>query len=367
MDKKEIKTALRNIEGAITNVEKKNFKLFFFVADSKGVPVGSLAYTYDLAYTLKELGYNVQMLYADKEFKGVGSWLGEKYASLPHLDSQKDNIAVSPADFLFIPELSQNIMEKTRELPCKRISIIQNLSFLYELIPLGASLDSLGIRDCITTSKLMQERINELFHDVKTYVVRPSIDEMFTPSNSESIIVNIIAKNESEINNIIKPFKWRFPVYDFVTFRYIKGRSREEEAEFLKKGAITVWIDERTDFGFTALEAMASGNIIVGKIPENAPEWMVDENGELVDNGVWFYRLRDLPRILADVIQTVLYNKIPQYLYENMTETLSRYTKQAQTKELKNVLTEVLDTRRKELSLVVDALKNNLKDKEESK
>ena len=37
------------------------------------------------------------------------------------------------------------------------------------------------------------------------------------------------------------------------------------------------------------------------------------------------------------------------------------------TKELKNVLTEVLDTRRKELSLVVDALKNNLKDKEESK
>jgi hypothetical protein len=50
-----------------------------------------------------------------------------------------------------------------------------------------------------------------------------------------------------------------------------------------------------------------------------------------------------------------------------MAETLSRYTKQAQTEELKNVLTEVLDTRRKELSLVVDALKNNLKGKEESK
>ena len=94
---------------------------------------------------------------------------------------------------------------------------------------------------------------------------------------------------------------------------------------------------------------------------------MLDEKGELVDNGVWFYRLRDLPQILADVIQTVLYNKVPQGLYENMTETLSRYTKQAQTEELKNVLTEVLDTRHKELSLVVDALKNNLKDKEGNK
>lgn len=360
MDKKEIKTALRNIESAIKNVEKKNFKMLFFVADSKGTPVGSLAYTYELAYKLQELGYKVQMLYAGNDFVGVKNWLGEKYASLPHFNSLTDNIDVSPSDFLFIPELSTTIMEKTKDLPCKRIAVIQSLAYLFETIKMGSSLEALKIRDCITTSKLMEERIKTLFPYVKTYVVRPNVDEVFAPADKSKLIVNIIAKDDTEINNIVKPFKWRYPVYDFVTFRFIKGRSREEEAQFLKEGVITVWVDERTDFGFTALEAMASGNIIIGKIPENTPEWMLDENNELLDNGVWFYKLTDLPEILASVIQTVLYNKVPAGLYENMKETLSYYTNNKQREELTKVLDEVFETRHKELSLMVDALKNNL-------
>ena len=360
MDKKEMKLALKNIESAIKNVEKKNFKLLFFVADSKGAPVGSLAYTYELAYRLKELGYKVQMLYAENEFVGVKDWMGEKYASLPHFNSQKDNIDVSPSDFLFIPELFSNVMAKTKPLPCKKIAILQSFNYLTELIPLGSSWESLGVRDCITTSKSMEERLKEIFPSTKTYVIRPSIDSVFSQTKKAKLIVNIISKDENDINRVVKPFKWRYPIYDFVTFRYINGRSREEEAEYLREGAISIWIDDKTDFGYTALEAMASGNIVIGKIPENTPEWMLDKDGELIDNGVWFYKMRELPGLLSSVIQTLLYDKIPQGLYENMEETVSNYTEEKQLQDIKTVLEEVFETREKELHLMADALKNNL-------
>ena len=366
MDKKEIKTALNNIKSAITKVEKKDFKLLFFVADSKGTPVGSLTYTYELAYELQEMGYKVQMLYAEKDFVGVKDWLGEKYANLPHFDTSKQNIDVSPSDFLFIPELFSNVMVKTKQLPCKKVAILQNFDYLTELIPLGTSWETLGIRDCITTSKSMAERLHEIFPTIRTYVIRPTIDEVFTPSDKARLIVNIVSKDENDINRIVKPFKWRFPLYDFVTFRYINGRSREEEARYLREGSITVWVDEKTDFGYSALEAMAAGNIVIGKVPENTPEWMLDENGELLDNGVWFYRTRDVHQILASVIQSLLYDKVPQGLYENMKETLSRYTKEKQLVEATGALTEITATRLKELQLMADALKNNL-EKDETK
>jgi hypothetical protein len=105
---------------------------------------------------------------------------------------------------------------------------------------------------------------------------------------------------------------------------------------------------------------MASGNIVIGKIPENTPEWMLDENTELVDNGVWFYKMRELPGLLSSVIQTLLYDKIPQGLYENMKETISKYTEEKQLEDIKSVLEEVFKTREKELHLMSDALKNNL-------
>lgn len=360
MDKKEIKNALKNIENAIEKVEKNNFKLYFFVADSKGAPIGSLSYTYELALNLKEMGYDVRMLYAEKEFVGVKDWLGDKYANLPHFDIQKQNIDISPSDFLFIPELLTNVMTKTENLPCKRIAILQNFNYLTELIPLGASWDSLKIRDCITTSETLKTRLNEIFPNVKTYVIRPTISDVFKKADTEKLIVNIISKNETDINSVVKPFKWRYPIYEFVTFRFINGRSREEEAEYLRDGAISVWIDDKTDFGYTALEAMASGNIVIGKIPENEPEWMIDENGDLLNNGVWFYKFRELPSLLASVIQTLLYNKIPETLYENMANTVSKYSKENSISDIKNTFSEVLDLRKKELKVMRDALKNNV-------
>ena len=362
MDKKEIKATLKNIEAAIKKMDdKKKVRLYFFVADSKGSPVGSLAYTYDLAYKLQELGYNVKMLYAEKEFVGVKDWLGEKYANLTHLDTVKDNVDIAPSDFLFIPELFSNVMEKTRELPCKKIAILEDFDFLTDLIPYGASWEGLGIRDCITTSETMKKRLLEIFPNINTHVIRPSISEEFKPSDKRNLVINIVSKDESDINRIVKPFKWKYPIYDFVSFRYLNGRPRAEFANYLRDGSITVWVDEKTCFGYSALEAMASGNLVIGKVPENEPEWMFDEEGNLLDNGLWYYNTRDAHRLLANAIQTLLYDKMPQGLYDNMKETVSQYTDEKQVEEIKDVVENgIFGLRKKELKIMADALKNNL-------
>ena len=68
-----------------SNINKKESNIYFFVLDTKGNPSGSLAYIYNLALLLHNEGYKVSMLYQEQEeFVGVESWLGEKYASIPH-------------------------------------------------------------------------------------------------------------------------------------------------------------------------------------------------------------------------------------------------------------------------------------------
>lgn len=360
MEKKEIKTALINIKNSQKNISKGKFRLFFFVADSKGTPIGSLAYTYELAYKLKQLGYDVRMLYAENEFVGVKDWLGEKYSSLPHFNTSKDNVDISPSDFLFIPELFSNVMSSVKKLPCKKIAILQSFNFLTELIPYGVTWEKLGIYDCITTSSNMKDRLLMIFPKTKVHVIRPSIDEVFQKSESEGkLLVNIISKDQRVLNSFIKPFKWMFPIYNFVTFRYINGRSREEEAKYLSEGSISIWFDTETDFGYSALEAMACGNIVIGKIPENNVEWMF-KDGELRNNGVWCYTTIEMQKALGSVIQTMLYDNIPQKIYDEMESTLSEYTNEKQVNDLKEVLGKLIKDRTDEFSVMIDSLEKTI-------
>ena len=183
MTTQEIKKLIKDIDTSIKKIEKKQSQLLFFVADTKGNPIGSLSYIYDIAYKMKQMGYVVKMLYAEKEFVGVEKWLGEKYAALPHANISKDIVDISPSDVVFIPELYSTVMTKTRELRCKKVAILQNFDYMTDLIPFGATWMSMGIFDCITTSESLRQRLNELFPQIKTRVIRPVIDKVFKPSD----------------------------------------------------------------------------------------------------------------------------------------------------------------------------------------
>ena len=113
---------IKRIEAEIAKMDKKENTIYFFVIDTKGTPSGSLEYIYNLAKLTKDLGYDTRMLYQaseeneDGKFVGVGGWLGEEYSSLPHENIMDENVAVSPSDIVFIPEIFANIMMQTKKL-----------------------------------------------------------------------------------------------------------------------------------------------------------------------------------------------------------------------------------------------------------
>lgn len=357
-----IDKTIKNLKKELKKLEEKKFKIMFFIYDTKGVPSGSLTYIYQTAYTLKELGYNVQMLHTEKDFVGVGEWLGEKYAKLPHFNVAKDMIETSPSDFVIIPEVFAEAMAKTKDLQCKRIALLQNYDLMTEMIPAGATWGTLKIRDCITTSKKLADRITEVFPGVVTKVVRPCVSsEFFDDGNEKKLIVNIISRDQNDINSIVKPFKWKYPMYGFVAFRYINGQNKEEFAKLLREGFLTVWNDPFTDFGISALEAMACGNIVIGKIPDSEPEWMFTDK-TVKDNGLWYYNSKDVHPLIASVVQTFMKDGIPSDVLDEMKKTVSEYTAEKQVEDIRKAYIEgIFETRKTEFRYMLETLEKNNK------
>lgn len=366
--------ALERIEETLKNIKDNNFTLYFFIIDAKNTPNGSIAYIYELANCLYKKNYNVKMIYQleneyteaelyklqkkeqpidkNRVFEGVRNWLGDEYADLPHMNISVEQWSVSPSDFLFIPEVFSSLMFQTYKYkaPCKRYVILHNYNYVTEFIPLGVEWKNYGIYDAIASSETQAQLIKNVFPYMRTKIINPYINDCFRkPIKPKNLVVNIIAKNQSDVNRIIKPFYWKYPIYKFVSFRDLRNFSRDKYCEMLKESAITIWVDSETSFGSSALEAMRCDNIVIGKIPETVPEWMGDENG-LFDNGLWTYDINTIPDILAKLLASWMQDEIPQTLKEHMNETNSLYTGEQYSMTVENVFEEIVNEHVKDIS-----------------
>lgn len=380
---------LENLENTIKSLNKKEFTMYFFVVDSRNTPNGSMEYIYRLAKTLQDKGYNIKMVYQleneytqeeiqaledkneiideNRKFIGVTDWLGEEFKTLEHLNISTNEWKISPSDFLFIPEVFSSLMFQTfkHHITCKRYVILQNYNYVTEFIPLGVQWANYGISDVIVNTPYNEQQIKEVFPYVKTKLIQPCITNQFRkPLLEKKLIVNIITKKQSDVNRIIKPFYWKYPIYNFISFRDVRNFPKEQYSELLKEGAITIWVDTETPFGYSALEAMRCGNIVIGKVPENIPEWMGDEN-KLYDNGIWFYNINDVPDILAKVLGSWLQDEIPQVLIDNMEETNKKYTYEEWVKNVTETFEKIISERISELTSFYNTVK--IKNKQTNK
>lgn len=364
MDKEKIELMKSRIIEQISKIDNKEFTLYFYVIDTKGVPSGSLSYIYDIALGLKNMGYNVGMMHNEEEFIGVEEWLGSGYSELPHFNVEKKSIDVSPSDVLFIPEVYSNVMSATKNLPCMRVAILQSFDKLTEFIPFGATWGDLGIFKAITTSENNAKRLKKYFPFVNTGVINPKISSVFTNENDiKKLIVNIVTRDISDVNKIVKTFFWQYPMYKWVAFRDVRGLSREDFSKALQEAAITVWVDDVTDFGYVPLEAMKCGSIVVGKVPNVVPEWMMrrEENVEdLSNSGIWVENIASLPNVLASVIRTWTMDEIPSDIYTTAKKISSKYTEGKQLQDIKNVIIDgFIAERRSEFVKTLDTLNND--------
>lgn len=375
MDKKEEK-ALKRVQAEIKKIEKKENNVFFFVLDTKGNPSGSLEYIYKLAMIAKNDGYKVGMLYqsADKndKFVGVKDWLGEDYANIPHYDIATDDVEITPSDILFIPEIFANVMNQTKKLPCKRIAILQNYDYLVEQMPFAAQWGDFGILDAITNTAHNAELLKDIFPYVKTKVITPYIDKMFgTTIQPKKMIVNIVASNQEDINRIIKPFYWKYPSFKWVSFRDLRGFSKEQFAESLRDAAITIWVDDKTSFGYSALEAMKSGSIVIAKIPEEPLKWMNEDSedkvGKLRNCCIWFDDFHEVQRAIASVVRSWITDKVPSTLFDEAKKVNELYPFETTQKEFSEYLNGVVENRKKEMEQLVNVVESKASKTETNK
>lgn len=375
-------TTIERIDQTIEKLNKRDFTFFFFVVDCKNVPNGSMQYVYQLAKTLDTMNYNVVMLYQlDKEyspdelqelkrkekpiddrriFTGVGDWLGDEYMQLKHLNILKDEWKVGPADFLFIPEVFSSLMKQTYQYkaPCKRIVLLHNYDYITEFIPFNDEWGTYGIRDVVVNTEQQGKLISSVFPYIRYNVLPPYIPEYFKkPIKPKKLIVNIVSKKTDDINRIIKQFYWKYPMYKFISFRDLRGYPKKNFAEFLQEAAITIWIDNDSPFGYSAIEAMKCKNLVIGKIPEHTPEWM-NEDGNLANNGIWTYDINMIPDILSQVLGSWMQDKVTGTLYQNMEETCSKYTHEKWNENVARLINNYIAERIKEFDDVKEVIKN---------
>ena len=325
---------MKIIEDNIKKMEDKSFNVFFFVIDTKGNPSGAIEYVYRTALDLSKMGYNVSMLHQEEDFVGVGDWLGEAYAELPHHNIEKENVEISASDFLFIPEILSSVMSQTKTLPCKRIMILQNHRFMADFMPVGVTPFDLNINEVITTTHTLKDIVDTYFPGIHTHIVRPAIAPVFRNNDSpKKLIINVVSRNQDDINRIVKPFYWRYPVYKWVSFRDLRGVTQDVFADALREGAITIWLDEISDFGYSALEAAKSGSITIARVPATPTDWTfvngTDGDGEqsgLNPAFIWFDDMERVPDMIASVVRTWTLDRIPQELYDNLSSAADEYS-----------------------------------------
>ena len=341
-DKK--KEFLQAVEENLAKIKNKDFNVYFFVLDTKGNPSGSLQYIYETALILSKKNYKVTMLHNEKDFVGVGEWMGEEYASLKHMNIETENVEASLSDFLFIPEIFMSVATKTKGLPCKRVVIVQNYGHLAEFMPVSVTFDNLKITDVITTTKVQSGIIKGYFPHVRTHIVSPSIKKMFRDNDApRKLVVNVISRNTTDVNRIVKPFYWKYPIYKWISFRDLRGLSQDVFCDALRDAAITIWIDEDTNFGYSALEAMRCGTILMAKQPSTFTDWNIDdEKNKLTDACLWFSHVDDVPDMLASVIRTWTLDGIPEEVYENQKKFNDLYTIEGMEKEIEYVYEKTL-------------------------
>lgn len=367
------KSQAEQVAELLGRLDNKDFALYFFTLDTMGNPVAGVANIYEHVKVLNELGYKAYIMHEKNDYRlrgnedgmGINDWLGEEYAELPHISIEAQQLNVTPADFIIIPEIFANIMDQVKKFPCKKVVFSQSYDYLLELLPLGKKWNTdFGFHDVITTSKKQADYISSLFPGITNHIVPVGIADYFKPDEKPKVpIVTIVTRNHGDAKKIANAFYLQYPIYKFVTFKELRGMPKTEFAEALGKSCLAVWIDDPAGFGTFPLEAMQSGTPVIGKMPNMIPEWMeedvLDKDGKptgqkaIKNNGVWTNTTLNIPELIGTYMKVWFEDSVPQDILDKMEETNGKYTMESQRKSIEEVYSVLVDKRKNELASMV--------------
>lgn len=358
---------LQQVKGFIEKLENKDFSIYFFTLDTKGNPTAGIANIYEHVKVLNGLGYRAVILHEKNDYKlradvngmGIADWLGEEYAALPHVSIEGQNLDITPADFIVIPEVFSNIMDQIKAFPCRKIVLAQSYDYLLELLPIGKRWDfDYGFTHFITTSMKQAQYVGSLFPNMRGYIVPVSIPSYFQNSDKPKIpVVSILTRNPGDAAKISKSFYLQYPIYKWVTFKELRGLSRQQFADELGKSCLAVWVDDASGFGTFPLEAFECQTPVIGKIPNMVPEWMEtkDENGQAMiqNNGIWTNTTLNISELIATYLKVWLEDNVPFDLLETMKASSGKYTSENQQVILEGVYKQLVGERIEEFNNII--------------
>lgn len=333
---------IERIEKIISELTNKEFNIYFFSIDTKGVACASVANMYEHVKLLTELGYNAHLLYDKEEYTGVEGWLGDEYASLSHKVTKDLN--VEPSDMIIVPEVFPTVMEQLSKFPCKKVVFAQTYTHIFELLGIGKSWNyDYKFFDVITTTEAQAEYIRNHFPQIKTHVIAPSIPEYFKDQDEpKQPVIGIVARKPSDVLNIIKSFYLQYPMYKWITFKDLRGLSRKEFADNIKTNCLSIWSDDISSFGTFPLESMECNTPVMGVIPNMVPEWMLQPSVEgstptLKDNGFWTDNMLNIPNMIYEYMNLWLSDKLPEVIFTEMENTKGLYSVEKQKAQIEEV------------------------------
>lgn len=373
---KQIEDQITQINGVLSKLDNNDFTMYFFVLDTKGNPTAGIANIYEHVKLLNEVGYKAVILHekndyrikSDENGQGLADWLGEEYASLPHVSIESKNLNVGPSDFVIIPEIFANIMDQIKDFPCKKIVFSQSYDYLLELLPIGKRWNvDYGFSDVITTSMKQARYITNLFPSIRTYLVPVSIPSYFKPNEKpKQPVVSIVTRNHGDAAKIVKAFYLQYPIYKWITFKELRGLPRKEFASELANSCLSVWIDEQSGFGTFPLESIESNTPVIGKMPNMIPEWMEtkDENANPVikGNGIWTNTTLNIPELIATYIKLWLEDSLPTELMDSIKDSQGQYSEEKQKEALIYVYNGIVGNRKAEFNTMIKNLEEQSKE-----
>jgi hypothetical protein len=371
---KQIENQITQANDVIEKLNNKDLNFYFFTLDTKGTPTAGIANIYEHVKLLNQLGIKAHILHEKNDYKligdengmGISDWLGEEYAKLPHVSIESQQLNINPADFIVIPEIFSNIMDQVKSFPCKKIVFCQNYDYLLELLPIAKRWNvDYGFNDVITTTKKQAIYVSNLFPSIRTHIVPVSIPKYFKTSDKPKIpMVAILTRNQTDAIKIAKSFYLQYPMYKWITFKDMRGMTRETFARELGKCCLAVWVDDQAGFGTFPLEAIECETPVIGKIPNMVPEWMekTDENNNtfIKNNGVWTNTTINIPELIATYIKVWLEDSVPSDLINGLEESKGGYTEENQKTTLNNVYDGLIKNRVIELTMLRDKLATDL-------
>ena len=311
---------IKKLEDSLSRLNNKENSIFFLTYDTRNNARASVKHIYDIALTLKENGYNSKILVEDKTYVGVSKWLGDRYDSLEVVTIKDDRVEVQVDDIVVVPEFYSNALESMSNIKCTKVMLVQQRDYMFETLPIGSRWDDYGFERVITTTESTKKYIQDIFKGAVVHIIPPMIGDNFKPSDKLSKpTIAIFCRDRSVNKRVISEFYLKHPQLRWITFKDMNQLSYDDFSESLRECMVSVWVDDESTFGTFPLESMKSDVPVIGKIPNNEPDW-------LNENGIWTDDISNLVELLGTYVLAWLDGvSITEQLRTKMKETLIPY------------------------------------------